>query len=89
MTKRVGTDEFMTAQMGKAMEALKQAGIDPKQERNFMTVTQLANGYVFLFGAETRSNKKTMIVTVAPGIVMPLEDVELDIFEADDEEEMK
>lgn len=87
MTERVDTDMWLKEQSNKAFDAVKRSGnIDVGQD-DFMTATQLANGYVFFFGVEGHGSDRTVIVKVLPGLVMPPADVELDIYEPTDSED--
>lgn len=86
MTKRVDTDTWLKKQANKAFDAAKKSGLDVGQDE-FMTATPLANGYVFLFGVKDQDGDRTIVIKVIPGLVMPPEDVELDIYEPNDTEE--
>lgn len=86
MTKQVDTFKWLAEEPEKILEAVQKAGIDVKNDE-FLTMTQLADGYVFVFGALEQDGARTMVEKLIPGLVMPALDVLPDIYAPDEEGE--
>ncbi|NVO88929.1 hypothetical protein HWN39_10610 [Lactobacillus rhamnosus] len=81
--KQTDTKKWIANQLKKAMEAAEEAGIDVKQD-NFLTATALPNGMIAILGATNDDGSRTLQVNIIPGVVLPPENVDLDIFEQND-----
>lgn len=84
--KQVETMEWISEQLKKAIKVAKDKGLNVEED-DFLSITPLPNGMIAILGAEDEDGTRTTKISIVRGFVLPYEDVNLDIYDHDDEEE--
>lgn len=84
--KQVETMEWISEQLKKAIKVAKDKGLNVEED-DFLSITPLPNGMIAILGAEDEDGTRTTKISIVQGFVLPYEDVNLDIYDHDDEEE--